>query len=264
MEIKQMLTQKRCYIGQNRPYWIVIHETDNPARGAGARQHARAMANGNLDGTVHYYVDDSEIYQTLRHSDGGYSIGRNYGYSAVGGRANNKNVLSVEICVNPDSDYERARLNAVWLVKKLLKEYGWGVDRVIRHYDAKGKYCPRRMMDQPELWEDFKKRLTETEEINMEELQRLREDFEKEKAAKNAVINQMGKELAELKGQEMIYNYIDDNMPQWAREPVGWFVSKGIIKGEADGLGLTYKELRLYTVMYRAVRFVCRLMKVEI
>lgn len=29
-------------------------------------------------------------------------------------------------------------------------------DHVIRHYDAKGKYCPRKMLDNPSLWEDFK------------------------------------------------------------------------------------------------------------
>ena len=27
---------------------------------------------------------------------------------------------------------------------------------MIRHFDAKGKYCPRKMMDNPALWEDFK------------------------------------------------------------------------------------------------------------
>ena len=30
---------------------------------------------------------------------------------------------------------------------------------VIRHFDAKGKYCPRKMMDTPDLWEDFKSQI---------------------------------------------------------------------------------------------------------
>ena len=29
MEIKQMLTQKNCYVGRNGPKYIVVHETDN-------------------------------------------------------------------------------------------------------------------------------------------------------------------------------------------------------------------------------------------
>ena len=29
-------------------------------------------------------------------------------------------------------------------------------DHVIRHYDAKRKHCPRKMLDQPQLWTDFK------------------------------------------------------------------------------------------------------------
>ena len=30
---------------------------------------------------------------------------------------------------------------------------------MIRHFDAKGKYCPRKMMDTPDLWEDFKSQI---------------------------------------------------------------------------------------------------------
>jgi N-acetylmuramoyl-L-alanine amidase CwlA len=30
----------------------------------------------------------------------------------------------------------------VWLVAKLMKEYGIGIDHVIRHYDVTGKICP--------------------------------------------------------------------------------------------------------------------------
>ena len=37
---------------------------------------------------------------------------------------------------------------------------GIPAERVIRHFDAKGKYCPRKMLDSPELWEDFKKQIS--------------------------------------------------------------------------------------------------------
>ena len=40
-----------------------------------------------------------------------------------------------------------------------MKETGIGADKVIRHYDASRKKCPRRMMDNPKLWEDFKARI---------------------------------------------------------------------------------------------------------
>ncbi len=50
-------------------------------------------------------------------------------------------------------------------------------------------------------------------------------------------------ELQELK-HPMIYNYIDDNMPEWARASVQKAMDKGIIKGEGNGLNLTYSDLR--------------------
>lgn len=33
MNIIKMISKKNCYIGQNRPAYIVIHETDNWSKG---------------------------------------------------------------------------------------------------------------------------------------------------------------------------------------------------------------------------------------
>ena len=49
----------------------------------------------------------------------------------------------------------------------------------------------------------------------------------------------------------MIYNYIDDNMPEWAREGVKWCVDNGIMKGTSDGLGLDDKDLKYCTMIMR-------------
>ena len=49
-----------------------------------------------------------------------------------------------------------------------------------------------------------------------------------------------------------VYNYIDDNMPEWARDAVQAAVDKEIILGEGDGLGLTYADLRSIVREYRA------------
>lgn len=50
----------------------------------------------------------------------------------------------------------------------------------------------------------------------------------------------------------MIYNYIDKNMPEWAKEPVKWCVDNGIIKGTGDGkLNLDDDKLWVCTVIYR-------------
>lgn len=49
----------------------------------------------------------------------------------------------------------------------------------------------------------------------------------------------------------MIYNYIDDNMPEWARESVKWCADNGIITGTGDGLGLDSKDLKWCTIAKR-------------
>ena len=50
----------------------------------------------------------------------------------------------------------------------------------------------------------------------------------------------------------MIYNYIDENMPEWARPTVQKLVDKGIIKGDENGLHLTDSDLKQLVINDRA------------
>ena len=74
-------------------------------------------------------------------------------------------------------------------------------------------------------------------------------------SSKDDIINKMGQEIAALQAAvskpEMIYNYIDENMPEWAREAVQWCVDNGVIVGTGDGLGLDDKDLKWCTIIYR-------------
>ena len=49
----------------------------------------------------------------------------------------------------------------------------------------------------------------------------------------------------------MIYNYIDGNMPEWARPTIQKLVTKGYIKGDENGLGLTYDMLKILVILDR-------------
>lgn len=49
----------------------------------------------------------------------------------------------------------------------------------------------------------------------------------------------------------MIYNYIDSNMPDWARTAVRWCVDNGIIVGDENGLNLDYSRLWTCVVIHR-------------
>lgn len=153
VNIKKMISKKNCYIGQNKPAYVVIHETDNWSKGVNARAHALAMKNGNLASTVHYYVDSSDIYQTLEHSDGAWAVGDGKGKYGI----TNRNSINIEICVNPETDYYKAVDKAEQLAAYLLKQYGWDTSHLKRHYDASRKHCPRRILDEG-LWPGFVKK----------------------------------------------------------------------------------------------------------
>ena len=62
----------------------------------------------------------------------------------------------------------------------------------------------------------------------------------------------LDKRLAALEGK-MIYNYIDKNMPDWARPTIQKMVDKKLLVGDENGkLGLTDEMLRIYVINDRA------------
>lgn len=63
---------------------------------------------------------------------------------------------------------------------------------------------------------------------------------------------------------EMVYNYVDDNMPQWAREGVQWCVDNGILAGTGDGLNLNGMKLWTCVMLYRVAKYIAKLINVKI
>ena len=92
----------------------------------------------------------------------------------------------------------------------------------------------------------------------MEELAKLKAEMAAMSAKYDIIIDRMGAEIAQLKqdtAAPMIYDYIDDNMPQWAHEGVRYCLENGIITGVGDGkLGLDDKDLRYCTFMMRIAK----------
>ena len=76
------------------------------------------------------------------------------------------------------------------------------------------------------------------------------EELKNEISQLTETVKVLATELHDLK-HPMIYNYIDKNMPEWAREAVGWAVENGILNGDGTGLNLDDKDLRYITMMYR-------------
>lgn len=160
---RQYISDKNTYKKVNAKKYIVIHETDNFKKGADGLRHAQAQFNGNLSTSVHFYCGSDGVYQAASLDRCVWAVGKNYKTMPIKD-ASNYNTINIEICVNEDGDYNVARQNAIELVKWLIAETGIHPDNVIRHYDAKGKYCPRKMMDTPSLWDGFKSAILGKEE----------------------------------------------------------------------------------------------------
>lgn len=164
---RQYISAKNTYNRVNAKKYIVIHETDNFKKGADGLRHAKAQYNGNLSTSVHFYCGSDGIYQVAELDKCVWAVGKSYTNKPNVKDASNYNTINIEICVNEDGDYNVARANAIELVKWLMAQTGLSADRVIRHYDAKGKYCPRKMMDNSSLWDNFKKAIVgKKEDVN--------------------------------------------------------------------------------------------------
>ncbi len=83
------------------------------------------------------------------------------------------------------------------------------------------------------------KEIEESEGLTMNQYEELKQEIHD----LSETVKILAKELYDLK-HPMIFNYIDENMPEWARASVQKAMDKGILKGEGDGLNLTYNDLR--------------------
>lgn len=219
--------------------YIVIHDTGNKSSGANAYAHYNYFNSGNRSSSADFFVDDTQSlcvnnyykYYTWHCGDG---KGR-YGIT-------NANSIGVEICINSDGDRDKAMDRAVSLVRELMDELSIPVERVVRHYDASRKNCPSSMSSNNwSEWYEFKKRITEG--LTMSQYEELK-----------TMISNLSNRINKLESP-MIYNYIDDNMPEYARDTVKKLVDKGYLKGEASGLKLNDEMLRLFVILDRSGAF---------
>ncbi|GFZ34024.1 hypothetical protein CSC2_45500 [Clostridium zeae] len=135
------------------PKYIVIHDTDNRQLGANAMANRNYFANHpEAEASAHYTVDQSNIIQCLEDNWRGWHCGDRYNPII-----NNSDTIAIELCVNPDNNFDKTLQNGIALTKYLMQKYNIPAENVVRHYDVSGKICPKMMIkDRPELWTYFK------------------------------------------------------------------------------------------------------------
>ena len=138
--------------GVNPCGYITIHETGNAARGADAAAHGSYLNSAAGEAALvswHYTVDDHAIVQHLPDGETAYHAGD--GPKGTG----NARSIGVEICVNADGDFAKARENAASLVRLLMEEHGTPIGHVVQHNHWNGKDCPYTIRHTSGAWEAF-------------------------------------------------------------------------------------------------------------
>ena len=218
MEIKQVPAHQSNYNkGRKQPIqYIVVHYTAN--NGDRAEGNGNYFAHPNRNASAHYFVDENTIVQSVHDENTAWHCGaKSYRHE----KCRNNNSIGVEMCSEKDQNgqyyiNQETQNTAIAVVKIIMEKYNIPLENVLRHYDVTGKICPEPFVRNQVQWLDFKKRLSETEK---------------------------------KEGTEMVYNYIDETMPAWAKPTVQKLVDKGAIKGNAKGeLGLTDIMLRLLVI----------------
>ena len=223
--------------------YIVVHDTGNPSRGANATAHYNYFNGGDRSSSADFFVDDTQVlcvndyykYYTWHCGDGRGKYG-----------ITNRNSVGIEFCINVDSNRDKTLTRTAQLVRELMQELNIPIDRVVRHYDASRKNCPQSMSGNGwAQWYKFKEKL-KGEDLTMAQYEELKNEI----SQLTETVKVLATELHDLK-HPMIYNYIDKNMPEWARSAVSWAVENGILNGDENGLNLDDKDLRFITMMYR-------------
>ncbi len=211
--VKKLCPQERYDIKcpyLREPDRIVVHNTANDAPAANEINY---MINKPEEVSFHFAADDTEVVQ-------GLPLERNAWASGDGLGAGNLRGIHVEICYSKSGGerFQRAEENAARLLAELLKERGWGLDRVTKHQDYDGKYCPHRTLDLG--WERFlkmvKKYLEQEDNVDYNTFKRYMDRYNRELAA------------AQVSG--------------WAGESWGWAKENGLLDGSAPKAPLTREQ----------------------
>lgn len=117
---------------------ITIHNTANPRSTARNERNWLTSASNHATASFHIVIDEVEAIECIPLDEAAWHAGDGSG-------AGSGNRTSIGIEITESGNYKQTLDNAASLVASMLKERGWGVERLRRHYDWSGKNCPRLM-----------------------------------------------------------------------------------------------------------------------
>lgn len=169
---------------QRTPWFFVVHNSGNDAP---AVNEITYMIRRPESVSFHYAIDDIEIRQAL-------PLDRNAWASGDGNGPGNMNGIHIEICysLSGGPKFAKAEENTAEFIAAGLKEYGWGLDKVKKHWDFDPeKRCPHRTLDLG--WDRFLKMIEkymkddkEEEIVTYEQFVEYMKRYETERSKKDA------------------------------------------------------------------------------
>lgn len=259
-------------IGKKRPYsdikFIVIHYTGNYSKGADAMAHFRYLQTATRHGSAHYFVDDKQIIQVIGDSFIAWAVGDNQGYGRYLNGCTNSNSISIEMCVNSDSDQEKVYKNTLELTKNLMEKFKIPAEKVCRHYDVSRKDCPHNFRaNNWQKWWKFKEDIKKPIEwkIDLSRDSKFGSDVkveEKDYFAVNGLkiiktiadkiyIQQLGgKTLRQVGAYGINGTFFDTTKPELPESTWGIAVNKGKIIGPNADKNHWNKSIKRATMIY--------------
>lgn len=124
------------------PIGICVHNTANDASASNEITYMTKKENKNKV-SFHVAVDDKEAIQGIPFNRNAFASG-----DGSNGEGNRK-YIHFEICYSKSGGtrFTQAEKRCAKEIALILKEKGWGTDRVKKHQDFSGKYCPHRTLD---------------------------------------------------------------------------------------------------------------------
>lgn len=140
---------------------VTVHETGNYSKGAGALAHRnyyhRLCRTNDASIQIGYtgFVDDKVAYLVQPIDEVSWTCGNKTG---------NNTTCSIEICVNPESNFNTAFENGAYFSAWILKQKGYRVvvdglkdkanGNLWQHWSWSGKNCPQQIR-QNGMWDKF-------------------------------------------------------------------------------------------------------------
>lgn len=143
--------------------FVAMHYTGNPKDTA--RANTNYFAGAGRNASAHFFVDDTEIRQSVALKDTAWGVGaKSYKHASC----RNANCVNIEMCCTAGNYRisDKTKENASYLCAyncNLLGITAAEVDTyVLRHYDVTGKNCPAQMAGSGNTeWTAFKARVKE-------------------------------------------------------------------------------------------------------